>query len=298
MITTLAVYAAVVVGLIALTRMAASHPAWFGETEEDWLRLNTAFFVIVAASVLGCLLLPLQYFVARRLERTSERFVRHLDHLCAELDTLHQELPPNVCLKPIGDESALALAWSSAMASRMHTASKLLFVVLQAVRSCWLWVPRWLRVAISLPLTVVWSFGTAYILGSGGEPLPSRIAREVSTWKWDADFGPITLWTGLAWSAALSAASLVCALLLVASLAAIACGAPSLATALDFRIFVEAVAGGRGTLELFEVSRPETAEPGHLTLERLRHSSLYDSPGAIRAVIAALAAFEGRTPDP
>ena len=249
---------------------------------------------LFAAAGIGLIFYPVQRLVSRKLDASAQDFSRRLGATVHDASTLHRELPPSVFLKPIGDEAALALVWTSAMAAVGQRASSLLFYSLQWLRDRWMSMPPGLRILVALLLTAAWSMGTALLIVTvgGGDSLSSAF-RTASYFE-----GPlawmffVALICGLAaWAAMLLMVVALFAVLLVALLAALGIGMPSLYAALYFRFSVEATPTGSHQLVLVDVS-PNPSPDARIAPGRLSHSALYGNPGAIRAVLMALEKFE------
>ncbi len=252
----------------------------------------------LAAAGLGLIFFWLQRFVSRRLEGSTAVFQRQLDNIAQELSTLYEGLPPTAFFKPIGDEAALALTWTSAMAALMHGVSILLFRSLQSMRDSWTRVPRIARIIGGLILTVIWSAGSiiVYFVVNTRESLSYTLLVNFSQ-SWDTVLFHLTIsvlvvWTLFSWAVALLVAFSALVVLLVALLAAAGVGVLSLKTALYFRISIEAIPVGSHRLVLVDTSSPRTPGSTRVASGGLSHSLLYNSPGAIRAVIEALGNFE------
>jgi hypothetical protein len=124
--------------------------------------------------------------LARWLVSTAAEFERQISVAADRAGTVHERLPPSVFFKPIGDEAALALTWTSAMATLMQAASQLLFRVLQFISDSWLSIPRYGRIIATVAGVVVWSVGTAVLAvftlladGSGTAAKLANAIREV-----------------------------------------------------------------------------------------------------------------------
>lgn len=260
---------------------------------------------LYAAAGVGLLFFPLQRLVSKWLDSTADGFWRQLEASAKQLSTLNERLPPAAFLKPIGDEVALALTWTSAMAALMQSVSALLFCVLQSVRDLWTRIPRVVRGIGGVIFTVLWSCGTAGVANW----------IMVSVVKGEADWSALNLFSIVDFSSPLDAlliqlffavsaalaefswavmallAAVLLGVLLIAFIAAAGAGTASLRAALYFRIGIEAIPCGHQQLDLVDTS-PATAPDSRLAFGGLSHSELYNSPGAIDAVIRALARFE------
>src|SRR5262245_57593250 len=93
--------------------------------------------LLSAAAVGVTLFFPSQRFLTYWLNRSAAGFQDGLDEIARRATILHERLPPSVFLKPTGDEAALALNWTSAMAALMQSISSRLFHSLQWVRDQW-----------------------------------------------------------------------------------------------------------------------------------------------------------------
>lgn len=255
---------------------------------------------LLSAAVVGLtFFVPLRWILARRLKRSATAFQRQLDDIAQQASTLQQRLPPSVFLKPIGDEAALALNWTSAMAALMQGASNLLFIALHKPRDRWTRMPRPLRTAAALLLTAGWSIGTVWILVTiwGVDSWTSALVNETLRFDYFSGGGLLApvfsisvIWALLASAALLL---LVCALtivLLIALLAAAGAGLPSLTAGLYMSTSVDAIPRGTHRLVLLDVSSPSALAPA--ARPGLKHSAVYLSPGAIGAVIESLEGFE------
>lgn len=257
--------------------------------------LDYVMSLVTAAAVGLIFFFPLQRFVSRHLNDSRAAFQHQLDKIAQHSSTMHERLPPSVFLKPIGDEAALALTWTSAMAALMQGASTLLFLSLQWVRDRWTRMPRKLRIVGGLLLTAAWSVGT---MGLEIAVLKEHSLAGALAWIWrdalksESMFTVALIWALLTWAAALLMLLALVVVLLVALLAAAGAGVPSLKTALYFRISVEAIPVGSHQLVLVDVSSPPILASDRVPPGRLSHSALYNSPGAIRAVIDAISSFE------
>jgi hypothetical protein len=265
---------------------------------------------LYAAAGVGVLFFPLQRLVSKWLDGTADVFWSQLETRAKQLSALNERLPPAAFLKPIGDEAALALTWTSAMASLMQGISVLLFCVLQTVRDLWTRIPPVVRGIGGVIFTVLWSGGTAGVADW----------VMVSVMNGKADWNALNLFSivdfsspldalliqlffavsaalaAFSWAAMVLVGAIFLGVLLIAFVAAAGAGTASLRAALYFRIAIEAIPTGNHQLDLVDTSSP--AAPGlRLAFGGLSHSVLYDSPGAIDAVIKALADFERRRAD-
>jgi len=96
----------------------------------------------------------------------------------------------------------------------------------------------------------------------------------------------------LSWAVMIPLGAVFLVVLLIAFLAAAGAGTASLKEALYFPITSEAVPTGNHRLDLVDTSSPLTPRSTRIAFGELSHSALYNSPGAIDAVIEALAGFE------
>ena len=224
---------------------------------------------------------------------------------------LHDRFPPSVFFKPIGDEAALALAWTSGMASLMQAASQLLFRVLQSVRDSWLSIPRYGRIIGSVALMLVWCVGTAVLAVFTLLEDESITAASLATtirgvfrlgfrpYLGGFDIGQLLLFdlpgvfALVMWGGVILALLALISVTLAAWLAAAGAGIPTLRTALFMRIIVEAAPLGNHQLVLVDVSAPQ--RHGRVAATALSHSSLYESPSVIAAVLGAVHRFAERT---
>ena len=249
------------------------------------------------------------YLLHRRLARwlvgSAAEFEHRTKVAADQASTLHERLPRSVFFKPIGDEAALAMTWTSGMASLMQAASQLLFYFLQSVRDSWLSIPRYGRIIGSVALILIWSVGTAVlvvftILADGtttAAKLATAIRESVPPGFSRGDFDiaylvldlpvvfALALWSGLI----LGLAALV-AVTLVAWLAAAGAGIPTLRAALFMRILVEAAPLGNHELVLVDVSAAQRQE--RVAAAALGHSSVYENPSVITAVLRVIHALQ------
>jgi hypothetical protein len=249
---------------------------------------------LFAAAAVGLIFVPVYRFVSRRLAEGTAAFRQQLDNTVQYASTLHQRLPPSVFLKPIGDEAALALVWTSAMAALGHSASSLLFLLLEWVRDHWMTIPRAARTLVAVFLTAAWSMGTALLIVTvgGGDSLAFAF-RMIFRFEITLAvlFGLALICALITWATMLLMAIALVVVLLVALMAALGVGMPSLNAALYFRFCVEAIPTGSHPLVLVNVSPPSSPST-RVAPGRLSHSALYSNPDAIRAVIGALQEFE------
>lgn len=258
-----------------------------------------------AAAAIGALFFLVQRLVSKRLDRTTDAFQRQLANAAQQLNTLIERLPPTVFLKPIGDEAALALTWGSAMAALMQGASVLLFYLLQSARDVWTRIPPTSRSIGGLVFTVFWSAGTAELVAwakrsitigtvNWHDLLPSWSAYSTH-WDLFAYFlaQPISKTVAvLSWSFIFLLGFGFLLVLFIAFLAAVGAGITSLKAALYFRIAIEPTPAGNHQLDLVDTSPSSTPGSSRIAFGGLKHSALYNTPGAIDAVIEALTAFE------
>jgi hypothetical protein len=276
----------------------------FGDLAND-LGTYVGWYVLtgLAVGVAGYLL---HRRLAHWLVYGAAEFERRTKVAADQASTLHERLPPSVFFKPIGDEAALAMAWTSGMASLMQAASQFLFYFLQSVRDSWLSIPRYGRIIGSVALILAWSVGTAALLVftilADGTTTTAKLATTIresfppgfSSWGnfdiaylvWEL---PI-VFAVVAWTAILVAMAALVAVTLVAWLAAAGAGIPTLRAALFMRILVEASPLGNHELILVDVSAPQRQQ--RVAATALSHSSLYESPGVITAVLGAIHGFQ------
>jgi hypothetical protein len=265
---------------------------------------------LYAAAGVGAVFFPLQRLLSKWLDRTADIFWRQLEASAKQLSTLNERLPAAAFLKPIGDEAALLLTWTAAMAALMQGISALLFCVLQSVRDLWTRIPPMVRGIGGVVFTVLWSCGTAGVANW----------VMVSVMKGEADWSALNLFSivdfsspldalliqlffavsaalaEFSWAAMVLVGAVFFGVLFIAFVAAVGAGTASLRAALYFRIAIEAIPTGHHQLDLVDMS--SSAAPGsRLAFGELSHSVLYNSPGAINAVITALAGFERRRVD-
>jgi ABC-type multidrug transport system fused ATPase/permease subunit len=277
-------------------------PGCLGQT------MAVLFWLLLAAAGAGVLFFPLQRRVSKWLDRTEDAFQRQLENTARQLSTLSERLPPTAFLKPIGDEAALALTWGSATTALTQGASALLFYVLQSVRDSWTRIPPMVR-GIGGPLfTALWSSGTAVVTIRVKNLLKFGEVDwgDLNPFSWlnGFDFSsplislvPLFLAVSVAladltWAVMLPLGVVFLVVMLFAFLAAAGAGTASLKAALYFRITIEAVPTGNHRLDLVDTSSPLTPRSTRIAFGELSHSALYNSPGAIDAVIEALAGFE------
>ena len=251
---------------------------------------------IAIASAGGLLILfPLHNLVSRHLKHAEHGFRARLEDLASSTTTPTDRLPASLFLKPIEDEAALALAWTSAMAVVMRVISSRLFITLQSIRTNWSRLPRYSRIIAGVGFTVVWS----------GVTMALAIPLRSESWIVLLLFSLVFLRDSpyfyfifaaavavlVSWATVLLFAFTLLIVVLAGFMAAASAGMPSLSTALYLGVSVEAIPKGRHELVLVDVTT--TAERGsHLTSAPLNHSALYDSPDAIRTVIDGLERFE------
>ena len=269
---------------------------WIGPLIEG---IVNYLFSLIAAVGLGLVLSPLRRFVSRRLKDSNPRFQSTLGSIVQESDTLGSQLPRSVFLKPIGDEAALALTWTCAMAALMQGISRLLFLSLQWMRDRWTRIPRALGIIGGLLLTAAWSLGTvalvinAFIEDEGTHALSTTLHQAFDVKNvWDVLFAVGVIWALIAWTTTLLILFAISHLLVVAMLAALGAGALSLKTALYVKISVEAIPIGSHRLVLVDVSPAPVVSADRVLPGSLSHSAMYNSPGAIRAVLESLSTFE------
>jgi hypothetical protein len=257
------------------------------------------------AATLGAGFFGLQRYLTRKIAGSTVAFEAKLASFADQVTTLHVVLPKSVFLKPIADEAALALAWTSAMASLMQSASTTLFWFLQRIRDTWLRIPAWIQAVVGMVFMSLWSVGAFMIF------LPLANGLEISSLKEIRAMFFQDFWTSgaalderlLGWMMALvtiipflslvivfALLAIILVLLIVAFMAAAAAGSLSPLMALFFEFSVEAVPTGNHHLVLVDV-RTKSPSSGRISRSPLNHSALYESPGAISAVIEALAGF-------
>jgi hypothetical protein len=156
-------------------------------------------------------------------------------------------------------------------------------------------------------VTVLWSAGTLQT---------ASMAIATADWSWIVNLHLSSLFVdfsqmdvrqqseaasgmlaGISWVLMLVLGVVGLVVLLVAFLAAAGVGMASLKAALYFRIAIEAIPAGSHRLDLVDTSSPSVPGSMRLASGGLSHSVLYNSPGAIDAVIEALAGFERRRAD-
>lgn len=262
-------------------------------------------FIMLA---LGITFILMHHVVSGWLDRSAPAFEVRLAERARTSDTLLATLPPSVFLKPVGDEAALALTWTAAMAALMQAATTLLFRGMQRVGEAWRAAPRAVLMAWGVLLGACWSWGTAALLVfMRFEPFADAVQHMLDFEGTDFDYwfswfsALSVLWTLMAWTLMLIAALGIGIILCVAWLAAAGAGMPTLQAALFLRMSVEAIPTGSHRLVLVDVSTTGAAPGERPDVRTLNHSALYDSPGAIDAVLHALDGFEtrrGRAPGP
>lgn len=267
--------------------------SWVGSLVRGLIQLA---YSLLAAAGISVLFFLLQRQLSNRLASTLAAFRARTQASADRASTLRESMPPSVFLKPIGDEAALALTWTSAMAALSQGASATLFLSMQSMGDLWMRTPLWARLSLGLLLTAAWSMGTVMLTGVRDADglielmavfIPEKVAN--ITWYGVVLAFPL-FWSLIAWLAAALWLLTTLALMLVAWLAAAGAGMPSLRAALYLRVSVEAVPAGTRQLVLVDVSskfQGERVVPG-----RLSHSVLYESASAIEAVLTALDGFE------
>ena len=154
-------------------------------------------------------------------------------------------------------------------------------------------------------MILVWSVGTAVIVInttlSHGATTAAKLGaairdllppgyflghREIDSLIFDLP----SLFALVGWAGLFLALVALVAVALVAWLAAAGAGIPTLRAALFMRIFVEAEPSGGHEMILVGASAPERQERVHAT--ELRHSSLYENPSVIKAVLVAIHGFQ------
>jgi hypothetical protein len=99
-------------------------------------------------------------------------------------------------------------------------------------------------------------------------------------------------WVHVSWVVAAVLVTALGVLLLVPLWAAAGAGLSSPSDALYLKIAVEAVPLGRHALVLVDVSLPSLDAPRRVAFGGLSHSALYETPGAIAAVLVAIENFD------
>ena len=174
-------------------------------------------------------------------------------------------------------------------------------------------IPRKLRIVSGVFLTALWTGGTGGVvltfLSSGSstswsyrlKAIGNHLAlprtfdpRDGVDWIYLV-FSISMNWSLFTWAVAVLIAFVLVVVLLVAFVAAIGAGMPLLKVALYCRVTVEPIPIGSRQLVLVDVSSRAST---HLLRDELRHSALYNSPDAIRAVILALEGFATRANAP
>jgi hypothetical protein len=289
-------------------------------TEDRWLALGEGLgdiatlvlWYMLTGVAVGVVWYLLNGRLRRWLASSAAEFELQIEVAADAASTLlHDRLPPSVFFKPIGDEAALALAWTSGMASLMQAASQLLFRVLQSVRDSWLSIPRYGRIIGSVALILIWCVGTAvlavFTLLAGESTTAAGLAttiRDVFHLGFrpqigDFDMGQLLLFdlpgvfALVVWGGVIVALLALISVTLAAWLAAAGAGIPALRTALFMRIIVEAAPLGNHQLVLVDVLAPQ--REGRVAATALSHSSLYESPSVIAAVLGAVHGFPERT---
>jgi hypothetical protein len=260
----------------------------------------------------GALVGALFYLLGRRLDswlvRTRTAFHVRTEEVARRFSTLHERFPASVFLKPVGDEAALALGFTSAMATLAHAASQLLFVILQSLHDCWFRIPRPARIVGGVIVALLAAAGTTSFAMDGAfaeTPLRVELSRVMDKVIHDtfqrllvSRFDPFAVLSGLSqglaltiWVAGPVLAGVLASITAVALIAAAGAGLPTLTAGLYFQVSVEAIPEGSYRLVLVE---PQTAatQPDRISSSRLSHTGVYDSPGAIAAVLTAFDAFE------
>jgi Lecithin:cholesterol acyltransferase len=271
----------------------ANEWAWFGDIIDALVQV--AYSLAIAAGI-SVLFFVAQRWLARWLGHTLTAFRERTRTFADRASTLRESFPPSVFLKPIGDEAALALTWTSAMAALSQGASATLYLSARQGAARWTRAPVWARWCVGLLLTTAWSLGTVMFteVRNAGDLLelldmfvPETIANITG---YGALLGFAVFWSFAAWVAAALWLLATLALMLAAWLAAAGSGMATLWAALYLRVSVEAVPAGTRQLVLVDVSGASSAEPA--AAARLSHSALYESTSAIEAVLTALEAFE------
>jgi len=270
---------------------------------------NYAGLYLLAGLAAGVAWYLLHRRLAHWLVHGAAEFERRTTVAAERVSTLHERLPPSVFFKPIGDEAALALAWTSGMASLMQAVSQLLFYSLQSVRDSWVSIPRYARIIVSVALILAWSIGTAVVgvftaLADGtttGAKLAAAIRESFPPGVFLGRFAVfdfaldlLAIFALVAWAGLILALVALAAVTLVAWLAAAGAGIPTLRAALFMRVLVEAAPLGNRELVLVDVSAPRRQE--RVAATALSHSSLYESPGVITAVLGAIHGFQSVRP--
>lgn len=269
---------------------------------------NYAELYLLAGLAAGIAWYLLHGRLTRWLGDSAAEFEKRTKVAADRASTIHERLPPSVFFKPIGDEAALALTWTSGMASLMQAASQLLFYFLQFVRDSWLSTPRLGRIIGGVTSIVAWSVGSAIIavftfLADGATTsaklataVRDRFAFGFPQGHFDIAYFVLDLpsvFAVVVWAGLIVALAALVAVTLVAWLAAAGAGIPTLRAALFMRILVEAAPLGDQKLVLVDVSAPQRQE--RVAATALGHSSLYESPGVITAVLEAIHRFQSVT---
>lgn len=249
-----------------------------------------------------------RFWLSTGLQKGAKAFHERLAAWAECANTLDAGLPVNsVFLKPAGDEAAMALGWTSAMAAIAQGTSALLFWILQAVRDLWMRVPSWGQLIAGGWLSVGLLSGSYLVLADwmtwGDEKSLSALLRRLVADLSPADdsvTGNMLFLTiaALEWqSLVIWAISCVFAgtmlLLLVVSLVAAAGAGVITPSALFLEFWVEAVPAGDHRLVLVEV-RQDSTDINRVAPAPLSHSALYSNAVAIEAVICALARFRSK----
>ena len=243
------------------------------------------------------------YLLHRRLARwlvgSAAEFEHRTKVAADQASTLHERLP-RIFFKPIGDEAALAMTWTSGMASLMAAAAPLL---LQSVRllafDSALRSHHWQRGVDSYMVRRNGGVSGITILADGtttAAKLATAIRESVPPGFSRGDFDiaylvldlPVVFALAL-WSGPILGLAALVAVTLVAWLAAAGAGIPTLRAALFMRILVEAAPLGNHELVLVDVSAAQRQE--RVAAAALGHSSS-ESPSVITAVLRVIHALQ------
>ena len=230
------------------------------------------------------------------------------EEVARRASTAHERFPPSVFLKPIGDEAALALGFTSAMAALTQAASQLLFVILQSIHDWWFALPRPARIFATVVVATLCSAGTVSFLMNAvffQTPLSVELSRVMDKLLHDtfqrllaSRFDPFAVLSGLSqglalimWVAGTVLSGVLASITAVALIAAVGAGLPTLTAGLYLQVSVEAIPEGGYRLVLVE-ALSASPQRDHISTGHLSHTGLYDSPGGVAAVLRALEAFE------
>jgi hypothetical protein len=259
----------------------------------------------------GALVGVIFYLLSRRLRTwlvwTSAIFQLRTEELARRASTLHERFPPSIFLKPVRDEAALALAFTSAMASLTQAASQLLFVLFQSIHDWWFAVPRATRISAAVLAAILCFTGTVSFSMELSE-WPMRIVVShlmdrlfhdtferltfAKTFDPFAVLNDLSQWSAfIIWVAGTVLSAGLASIAAVALLAAAGAGLPTLTAGLYFQMSVEVIPEGSYQLVLVE-TRKAVPQLEHISTDHLSHTGLYDSPDAVAVVLRALDAFE------